>query len=146
VTSNGVEPDHATASGGVRTRATRQRVAVAAALAVADGFRTAQEIHRMLADQGDRVGLTTVYRHLAALVDSGEVDVLRADDGEALYRACATVEHHHHVLCRRCGATVEVAGDVVEQWAERVARAAGFGEITHQLEIFGVCRACRGGD
>jgi Fur family ferric uptake transcriptional regulator len=120
-------------------RSTRQRTAVARALAEADGFRSAQELHAALRDE---VGLTTVYRTLSAMADSGEVDVLRTDDGEAAYRRCATDEHHHHLVCRSCGATVEVAGPAVERWAETVASEHGFTAVSHTVEVFGTCRAC----
>jgi Fur family ferric uptake transcriptional regulator len=125
-------------------RSTRQRTAVARALAEADGFRSAQELHAALRDE---VGLTTVYRTLSAMADSGEVDVLRTGDGEAAYRRCATEEHHHHLVCRACGATVEVAGPAVERWAETVASEHGFTAVSHTVEVFGTCRACtQGGD
>ncbi len=88
-----------------RRRASRQRSAVEAFLAGQETFRTAQEIHAQLREQGTRVGLATVYRALQAMVDDGEVDVLRTDDGEAAYRRCGP-NHHHHLVCRRCGHTV----------------------------------------
>lgn len=125
-------------------RATRQRAAVAVALADANGFRSAQELHEELRRTGASVGLTTVYRHLQALSDSGVVDVLRAGDGEARYRACPTEDHHHHLVCRSCGASVEVAGPAVESWAEAIAAEHGYTDVTHTVEVFGTCRACRG--
>jgi Fur family transcriptional regulator, ferric uptake regulator len=106
---------------GVRT--TRQRTAVADLLERVDGFKSAQDLHRLLEDGGTSVGLTTVYRHLQALADAGQVDVLRTDDGEAVYRRCPTAEHHHHLVCRSCGRSVEVDGPEVEAWAAQVARA-----------------------
>lgn len=123
-------------------RATRQRSAVAEALASAERFQSAQELHDGLRRSGASVGLTTVYRHLQALADSGAVDVLRSDDGEARYRACASEEHHHHLVCRRCGRSVEVAGPAVERWAASIAREHGFTEVSHTLEVFGVCDVC----
>jgi len=125
-------------------KATRQRNAVAEALAGAAGFRSAQELHQALRASGASVGLTTVYRHLQSLSDSGAVDVLRAEDGEARYRACPTEAHHHHVVCRSCGASVEVAGLAVESWAEAVAAEHGFSDVSHTVEIYGVCQDCRG--
>ena len=123
-------------------RATRQRAAVADVLARSERFRTAQELHDDLRQGGTSVGLTTVYRHLQALAQAGSVDVLRSDDGEARYRACATDEHHHHLVCRSCGRSVEVAGPAVERWAEAVAAEHGFTDVAHTLEVFGVCRDC----
>ena len=73
---------------------------------------------------------------------SGEIDVLRVDDGEALYRACRTEEHHHHLVCRVCGRTVEVAGPAVESWADVTASEHGFRDVRHTVEIIGTCSAC----
>ena len=131
-----------TAGPPVKGRATRQRAAVAAALDEVDEFRSAQELHDMLKHKGDSVGLTTVYRTLQTLADGGEVDVLRTGSGEAVYRRCATADHHHHLVCRRCGHTVEIEGPAVETWAQRVAEAHGFVELSHTAEIFGLCSGC----
>ncbi|HET7477370.1 MAG TPA: transcriptional repressor [Dermatophilaceae bacterium] len=123
-------------------RPTRQRVAVAAMLAGAEDFASAQDVHARLRAAGESVGLATVYRTLQAMAADGEVDVLRTDDGEASYRACSR-GHHHHLVCRSCGRTVEVEGPTVEQWADRVSAEHGFTDVTHTLEIFGSCEDCR---
>lgn len=122
-------------------RPTRQRAAVAAVLDELEEFRSAQDLHALLRDRGENVGLTTVYRTLQALADAGEVDVLRADDGEAVYRRCSA-GHHHHLVCRHCGRTAEVEGPAVERWAERVASEHGFVEVSHTIEVFGTCASC----
>ncbi|GAB3740549.1 Fur family transcriptional regulator [Microlunatus parietis] len=126
---------HATAS---PQRRTRQRAAVHAIMSDLDEFRTAQQIHDVLRGNGDRIGLTTVYRTLQSMADAGEVDALRTGDGEMAYRRCST-GHHHHLVCRVCGRTVEVTGPAVERWATRVAEENGFREVSHDLEIFGTC-------
>ncbi len=122
-------------------RATRQRAAVATALDDLEDFRSAQDIHDMLRHRGDAVGLSTVYRTLQALADAGEVDVLRTDDGESVYRRCST-GHHHHLVCRSCGRTVEVEGPAVERWAARTAAEHGYTDVSHTLEVFGTCASC----
>ncbi|MDQ3431158.1 MAG: transcriptional repressor [Actinomycetota bacterium] len=127
---------------GTRQRITRQGSAVLSVLAADDTFRSAQGLHTELRKQGHRVGLTTVYRHLQALVDQGEIDAARTDDGETVYRRCATRAHHHHVVCRSCGRTVEVSGPQVEAWMLRVAAAEGFTDVAHTVEIFGTCARC----
>ena len=130
---------------GLGQRSTRQRAAVTAALATNDDFKSAQDLHAMLRDQGAAVGLTTVYRTLQALADVGEVDVLRTPDGESVYRRCQTDAHHHHLVCRRCGRTVEVEGPAVEEWAEQVGAKHGFTDVSHTVEIFGLCATCSNG-
>ena len=123
-------------------RSTRQRAAVSALLDRLDDFRSAQEIHEQLRRTGDGIGLTTVYRTLQTLADAGEVDVLRTGSGEAVYRRCTTPDHHHHLVCRSCGLTVEIDGPAVETWAQRVAEQHGFSELSHTAEIFGLCSSC----
>lgn len=123
------------------TRQTWQRAAVRDLLARMEEFRTAAQVHEDLRRLGDKVGLATVYRALQAMADSGEVDVLRTPDGEAAYRRCST-GHHHHLVCRECGATVEIAAEAVENWAHDVAAQHGFTDAGHEIEIFGLCAEC----
>jgi len=129
------------AGSGPAVRSTRQREAVAALLDELEDFRSAQEVHDLLRQRGERVGLTTVYRSLQMLADAKEVDVLRTADGETAYRRCSR-GHHHHLVCRSCGRTVEVDGPAVERWADRVATEHGFVAVSHTLEIFGTCADC----
>jgi Fur family ferric uptake transcriptional regulator len=107
-----------------------------------DAFRSAQDIHSAVRSGGEAVGLATVYRSLQLLADAGEVDVLRDDSGELLYRRCADGGHHHHVVCRSCGTAVEVESAAVERWATTVAEDHGFTEVEHSVEVFGTCDNC----
>lgn len=125
------------------TRSTKQRTAVMELLSEVDEFRSAQELHSMLRDRGEKIGLTTVYRTLQALSDAESIDVMRTSPGEHLYRRCSS-GHHHHLVCRSCGRTVEVAGPAVERWADSMAEEHGFTEVSHTLEIFGRCADCAG--
>ena len=126
-------------------RPTRQRVAVTEALARVGEFRSAQQIHDQITTHGEKVGLATVYRTLAALAEVGLVDVLRTEEGEAVYRQCTVGHHHHHLVCRSCGATVEIEGPGIGEWADALGRQHGYGEITHELELFGTCAECLAG-
>jgi Fur family ferric uptake transcriptional regulator len=128
-----------------RQRATRQAHAIEAALAEADGFRTAHDLFTSIRAGGERIGLTTVYRHLSLLADTDRADVVHTAEGEAQYRLCgprdstSPNDHHHHIVCRECGRSVEVSGPEVEAWAGRVAAASGYTDITHTVELFGLC-------
>lgn len=122
-------------------RVTKQRQAISELLNERTEFASAQTLHDELRARGHAIGLTTVYRNLAALADAGDVDVLTQDDGETLYRKCSS-EHHHHLVCRSCGATAEVSGDAVELWAERVAAEHGFTAVDHTFELVGLCARC----
>lgn len=122
-------------------RNTWQREAVRTALADRDDFVSAQTLHSALRDGGSSIGLATVYRALSDLADQGEADSLQ-QDGEALYRACTPGSHHHHLICRNCGVTVEIEAEPVERWAHEVAAAHGFTRAEHVVDIFGLCAAC----
>jgi Fur family ferric uptake transcriptional regulator len=126
----------------VTGRSTRQKRALAAVIDESQEFRSAQELHEALRARGAAVGLTTVYNQLRALAEAGLVDTVRSPDGETLYRRCDTSGHHHHLRCRVCGRTVEVAGAAVERWAEKVAAEAGFTDVSHTIEVVGTCPAC----
>ncbi len=123
-------------------RNTWQRERVREALADSPGFVSAQSLHATLREENTGIGLATVYRALAGLASQGEADSLQSPDGESLYRACATPGHHHHLICRSCGLTVEIEATAVEQWARSTAAAHGFSEAEHVVDIFGLCTPC----
>ncbi|MFT3797769.1 Fur family transcriptional regulator [Microbacterium sp.] len=123
-------------------RNTWQRERVREALADATGFVSAQSLHATLRDENTGIGLATVYRALATLAASGEADQLQSPDGEAIYRACASTGHHHHLICRSCGRAVEIQAHEVEAWARRTASAHGFTQAEHVVDIFGLCADC----
>ncbi|MGQ0623190.1 MAG: Fur family transcriptional regulator [Sporichthyaceae bacterium] len=136
-----MRPAKSTTAPAPRQRDTRQRAAVSAALDSVEDFRSAQEMHDLLKSRGESIGLTTVYRTLQSFAEAGEVDALRTADGEVVYRRCST-GHHHHLVCRDCGRTVEVDGPAVERWADNMAAKHGFTEVSHTVEIFGRCSVC----
>jgi len=125
----------------VGVRSTRQRSAIVDLLDNTEEFRSAQDLHDELRKRGEGIGLTTVYRTLQSLAEVGSVDVLRTDSGESLFRRCSS-GHHHHLVCRHCGFTVEVDGPEVERWSHEVAESNGFVDVSHTVEIFGNCRDC----
>ena len=125
-------------------RSTRQKRALAAILEASDSFRSAQELHAELQARGENIALTTVYNQVRALADAGQLDALRSDDGEIRYRHCASVDHHHHLVCRHCGTAIEVEGPQVERWAARAGKEHGFVDVTHTIEIIGTCPDCAG--
>jgi Fur family transcriptional regulator, ferric uptake regulator len=126
-------------------RSTAQRSAIIGALSEVGEFQSAQELHAALRATGSTVGLATVYRALQEMATGGEVDTVRNESGEVLYRRCVAPTHHHHLVCRSCGLTEEVAAPDVEQWAQSVADRFGFVDIDHQVELFGLCAGCAAG-
>ena len=122
-------------------RNTWQREAVREALGSSEGFVSAQALHSNLRETGSPIGLATVYRALSDLAVEGEADSLQ-QEGESLYRACTPGSHHHHLICRNCGLTVEIEADAVELWAKNVAAEHGFTQQNHIVDVFGLCANC----
>lgn len=122
-------------------RKTWQKEAVLKELASSSGFVSAQQLHQKLTLNGTVIGLATVYRTLNALVSDGLADSLVNNSGENLYRDCSK-HHHHHLICNSCGVAVEIEADEAESWASKIATEHGFTDVSHIIEIFGVCGKC----
>lgn len=122
---------------------TRQRREMLAELGAHDSFRSAQQVHDDLGGKGIKIGLATVYRNLQELAEGGQVDSLRAEDGETLYRLCEVDSHHHHLICRSCGRVEEIATTTLEAWLRDVTAKYGFTQERHSIEIFGLCGNCQ---
>lgn len=126
----------------IAPRTTRKRTEIRDALTRINGFVTAQDLHAVMQRDGNPVGLATVYRALAGMAESGDLDTMQHPGGETSYRACAKATHHHHLVCRACGRTVELELDEVERMCERLADVHGFQQLAHVVEINGLCPDC----
>lgn len=122
-------------------RSTWQKIAVREALEGSEGFVSAQELYKLIASGDKKIGLTTIYRALTEMVQNEEADSLTGTDGETKYRSC-TAEHHHHLICKKCGATVEFELPGFEAAAQQLARENGFSDVHHSIELFGICAKC----
>jgi Fur family transcriptional regulator, ferric uptake regulator len=127
----------------VTVRNTIQRREIIGVLSRVQGFISAQELHALIVRDGGHIALATVYAQLKKLAGAGEVDVVMTDRGESLFRRCVIDAHHHHLACRRCGATVEVDAPQLEQWSGEIAERYGYRDLRHVLELNGVCPTCR---
>jgi Fur family transcriptional regulator, ferric uptake regulator len=122
-------------------RPTRQRLLVLETLAAEPHDATAQEIHARLREQGERVGLATVYRSLAVLRENDVVDELVHTPGETCYRLCSP-GHHHHLVCSSCHRVEELEGCEIDPWVARASKSHGFKPASHTVEVVGLCADC----
>ncbi|MBM4101052.1 MAG: transcriptional repressor [Phycisphaerae bacterium] len=124
-------------------RSSTRREIILALLIESKSFLSSQEIHKLLSRQEVSIGLATVYRQLEGLVEQGRADAIVSPSGERLYRHCGQAEtHHHHIICRVCGAATELDFPEVEIITQTYAKRYKYKSVTHSLEIFGVCLAC----
>lgn len=122
-------------------RSTRQRLLLLERLRDRDDAVTAQDLHAELRGEGERVGLTTVYRTLTSLAEAGLLDTF-SRDAEQAFRLCSD-SHHHHLVCDTCHRVVEVEADLVEEWVGRVGERHDFAVHAHRVEVHGLCTDCR---
>ncbi|MEU4768041.1 transcriptional repressor [Actinosynnema sp. NPDC023794] len=127
--------------GGVRR--TSQRRAVLRVLQDSPGPTTAQEIHERARTAGERIGLATVYRHLAALTRAGVTCTTQNRSGTHLYHLRYDDQDDHHLTCAKCGRTIRVNASAVVRWAVRTAGVHGFSDIRLSLDLTGLCLRCR---
>jgi len=121
-------------------RITAPRRAILAILTREHGPFTADEIHQRLAK--GMCDLVTVYRCLAAMEEINLVRRCDFGDGSYRYEFNTGKHHHHHIVCRVCHG-VQTLDACVVGGLERMAQEMGYANVTHTLEIFGVCGACQ---
>jgi Fur family ferric uptake transcriptional regulator len=128
---------------GTRVRSTRQAAAIVAVMSGLHTFRGARDIHRALHDDGQQVGIATVYRHLRVLAERGEVDTVQTASGESRYRLRASTTSWH-LTCRACECVVAVDGSEIREWARGAAAEAGFTLTGYTIGLSGLCPAHTG--
>jgi Fur family ferric uptake transcriptional regulator len=137
--------DRSNADGVTGLRMTPHRRAVLRVLADLPGPAAVHAIHHALRASGERVGLSTVYRQIATLVNAGVISTRLDRQGRHLFHLKADDAHDHHLTCVRCGRTAPVDASVVLRWAADAAAAHGFSGITTWADLTGLCPDCLAG-
>lgn len=127
---------------GKRTRNTRQKAAVLAAVRSADHHPDAKWVYEKVSEEIPNISLGTVYRVLAALSAEGVIREYRRADGPSLYDP--NTEDHCHIHCIRCGRIEDVPPvELPDRELEAVLQASSFAQIERvRLEFHGICSAC----
>jgi Fur family ferric uptake transcriptional regulator len=131
----------------VLTRAgLRRGGARAAVIELLDGQAcalTAQEIEDELRSRDRRVGRASVYRALDVLVDHGLLARLEVGQGMARYEPVTPGgEHHHHLVCERCGKLVAFDDPALERAIESLAERLELEVADHEVLLRGACKRC----
>ena len=105
---------------------------------------SAEDLYKALLDQGEEIGLATVYRVLTQFESAGLVTRHRFEGGHAVFELNEG-EHHDHMVCVRCGRVQEFVDEVIEAQQSHIAAKSGWEMTDHALNIYGICPACRKG-
>jgi len=123
-------------------RLTVQRQAILDLINGSGQHWNAVDLAHELTVRGNRIGIATVFRGLAALEADGLVSSMQLKDKKCYERAGKA--HHDHMLCTACGAIEEFSNDTIEVLQEAAAADRGFEITGHQLVIYGLCAKCSG--
>lgn len=127
-------------------RLTRPRKTVATLVSSRTGHFTAADLMQAARRGRVAVGRATVFRNLELFTELGALERLDLPSGEHAYVACAPEQHHHHVVCRACGRSVEVEDSGLQSVVTEISRSSGYVIDTHRLELFGLCPLHSGGE
>jgi Fur family ferric uptake transcriptional regulator len=118
-------------------RMTGQRRVIAQVLCEAHDHPDVEELHRRAAEVDPRISMSTVYRTVRLLEDSGIIARLDLKDGRARYEQAPEI-HHDHLVNLRTGEVVEFHSEEIEALQAEIARRLGFRLVEHRLELYGV--------
>lgn len=134
-------------------RATPCREAILRTTEAAGCALTAAEVMEFLSKGNVKADLVTVYRNLEILAETNLLTRLQSEDRSSRYGYCRAAceesgeNHHHHIVCERCGHIAEVESCVIEEAAVhlgiKVEKATGFRLTGHSLQLAGLCPKCR---
>lgn len=99
---------------------------------------SAEDIYRLLIEQGEDMGLATVYRVLTQFEAAGLVTRNNFEGGHAVFEL-ADNDHHDHIVCVECGKVEEFVDEVIERRQEEIARQRRFKIADHSMILYGHC-------
>ncbi len=104
--------------------------------------QSAEDIYRALLDEGEEIGLATVYRVLTQFEAAGLVERHHFESGQAVFELNEK-GHHDHIVCVSCGKVEEFFDEVIESRQQEVAAAKGYDVTDHSMTLYGLCPNCK---
>ena len=131
-------------------RLTKQRLEILRAIYATHKHVSAEELFERLHTDGRasslKISRATVYRTLALMAEGGFVQALEIGrDRGTLYEHTLGHDHHDHMICLECGRIIEFHDDELEKVQSKAVRRQGFREVSHRLNVWGVCARCEKG-
>jgi len=128
-----------------KLKLTRTRLAVFQEItAWPNAHANASEIHERLRKKGARVSLATIYRTLNLLVKTGFVSQVDLGESHSHYEPDMVKIGHGHLVCLSCGKVREFSQARIRSLMAEVAENKDFELGKFSIQVFGVCRKCKG--
>ncbi|MEL6159565.1 MAG: Fur family transcriptional regulator [Cyanobacteria bacterium J06554_11] len=103
---------------------------------------SAEDIHKTLEQDRERISLSTVYRTIHLMVSMGLLRELELAEGHKHYELNRPLQEHHHIVCVHCNQTLEFSEKSITAIGEKTVKAAGYHLLDCQLTLYGVCARC----
>ena len=103
---------------------------------------TAEEVYKTLLQEGEEVGLATVYRVLTQFETAGLVKRHHFEGGNSVFEL-ESGKHHDHLVCVKCGRVEEFNDELIEQRQREIACNMNFKLTDHSLCLYGLCQQCQ---
>lgn len=107
-----------------------------------DRHLSAEDVYKQLLQDGEEIGLATVYRVLTQFEAAGLVKRQHFEGGSSVFELNRG-EHHDHILCVKCGRVDEFSDDGIESRQKEIASRFGYSLTDHCLYLYGVCPRCQ---
>lgn len=108
----------------------------------AESHLSAEDVYRILLDEGIEIGVATIYRVLTQFEQAGILLRHHFETGKAVYEL-NTGGHHDHIVCVKCGRVTEFHNDEIEALQDKIADQNGYRIVDHALYMYGVCNDCQ---
>ena len=96
---------------------------------------SAEDIYKELLNNGEDVGLATVYRVLSQFESAGIVTRHNFEEGHSVFEM-TTEEHHDHMVCVNSGKTIEFQDPVIEQRLKEIADLHGYQIVDRSIVLY----------
>ena len=103
----------------------------------------AEQLYHRVNEQGEKVGLATIYRTLNLLKEAKLVEQCVFSDGRSVFELSPPGSHHDHLICVSCGEIAEFENEEIESVQRQIAREKGFELYSHRLYLYGLCTSCQ---
>ncbi|MBM4348486.1 MAG: transcriptional repressor [Deltaproteobacteria bacterium] len=127
---------------GKRLRMSHPRFFIYQELSTSESPKSPQELYQCLAKKERKIGLTSIYRCLD-LFESLGIAFKIVNGSSVKYKLCEMEDHHHHIICKKCGNVAELRFCDLSNWSERVTESTGYEVTDHQLNFYGFCKTCK---
>jgi Fur family ferric uptake transcriptional regulator len=101
------------------------------------------ELFRLVRRKDPKIGSTTVYRTLKLFSECGLASEVPFPDGITRFEHQFNRRIHHHMICTRCGGSVEFFSPAVDQIEQEVGRQHHYQTTGHTFQIYGICEECQ---